>query len=76
MEQDGLRIEVSKEDFINAPETERSWMMFQAIQNIDQNGCRFAKKFHQKAASDKLKILGATFGAGVATAVALWKMIF
>jgi len=45
----GLNINVSREEFIKKPETERSWMLFEGIIGIDKHGCKWERGRWYKA---------------------------
>ena len=41
---DELQITVTQKEFEKKPEPERSWMLFMAISQINDQGCKWAKK--------------------------------
>jgi hypothetical protein len=75
----GLNINVSEEEFKGKPAVEQNWMIYKAIEAIDQDGCRFSRERH--AASTKTNwrsniIIGAGSLGGVgATVFAVWKYV-
>ena len=48
MKNPGLRIEVSKEEFLTKPDKEQHWMLFEAIQRMDKHGCRYGRAYYKK----------------------------
>ena len=43
MADNGLDISVSREKFTGMDQEERDWVLYQAIQQINHNGCRWAQ---------------------------------
>lgn len=71
----GLNINVKQDEFMKKSEPERSWMLFAGISQINNEGCSWSKTHYKKERYSMLKIVGASFGAALGTAIGLWKWV-
>jgi len=71
----GLNINISEEQFKQAPEGEQNWMIFKAVEKIDLNGCSFGRSYHRKESWSKLVAMSGAFGGALVTAIAIWAFI-
>ena len=44
----GLRIDVSKEEFLAKSQAERDWILYEAINMINQHGCQWGRTHWKK----------------------------
>jgi hypothetical protein len=75
----GLNINVSEDDFKAKPTAEQSWMIYKAIEAIDNNGCKFSRLRHESDKKTNWKaavIVGAgSFGGLAGSLFAFWKYV-
>ncbi len=71
----GLNITVSKEDFTAKPTAEQMWMLFQATEKLNTQGCSWGKKNHLFQKTRVLWTIGAGIGVGIGVGVSFWKFI-
>jgi hypothetical protein len=73
----GFNINVSEEDFRNKPPSEQGWMIYKAIEGIENYGCKFSRERHfaDRKMNWKANILigSGSFGALAGAVFAFWK---
>jgi len=71
----GLNINISESQFKQATQAEQSWMIYKAVEKIDQIGCSYGAKFYKKDNTNKIIVFAGTFGGAVGTAIGLWAFL-
>lgn len=71
-----LNINVSKNEFMEKPQKEQNWMLFEAIYKINKEGCGWAQKREKKTEKKSSVIAAITGFIGGATTVIVNKLFF
>ena len=70
----GIKISISEADFKSKPAADQNWILFQAIQKIDEYGCSWAAVKYKENFWKKLAVIGSGIGAGFGFAIMVGKM--
>lgn len=71
----GFDINISEYDFKSKSPQEQNWIIFKAVEGIDQRGCRFSRDRHKMDWRNTLIIVASTFAAVAASLFAFWKYL-
>lgn len=75
MANDGMKVQVSKDEFISLDVKEQNWLLFGGIENINKSGCSWAQEHYKKERFSKIQIWGAAVGGGMGFAVLAGKAL-
>lgn len=71
----GLDINVRQEDFKSKPPEERDWMLYQGVQMINLQGCKWGKDNHHFNRSRWVIVGFTALGTGLGFAVGIWQAL-
>lgn len=75
----GLNVHLSEDDFQKKAPSEQLFMIYKAIEGIDQNGCKFSRERHEKERRVNWKasiiIAAGSLGGVAGSTFAFWKYL-